>query len=463
MNNSEASKEVSDREVIEKRLQDEYEKLEFMIPMRDGVKLYTVAYVPRDQSRPYPILMQRTPYSCKPYGPEGTVAMTRNKHLLDGGYILVRQDVRGRWKSEGEWDNMRPFLTDTTGGGIDEGTDTYDTDDWLLKELKNHNGRVGLYGISYPGFYTAAASIHAHPAVKAVSPQAPVSDFYFDDFHHRGAYTLGYWAVNPVFGFQSEPTEESWYTDKFPDPDNLDPYQFFLDHPTHASREAFKPKGDFFWEQIKAHPNYDAFWQQRSILPHLDDNNVAGLTAGGLFDAEDLYGPLNIYRTLGGKRGPKGQNTLVMGPWSHRNWAHYKDHQVVGDRYFGSDLSDGFKRHIEAPFFRNHLHEQGDYTPAEAYVYNTGVCRWDTFNQWPPGGLRLDTLFLASGGRLAEVTEPRATESTFVSDPNKPVSYRSSEDLEWRMTPGPICAKTGVLLPVDPMYSYTKPRCSRKT
>ena len=423
---------------IEERLEANYTKHEYRIPMRDGIELYTVVYYPVDSSRSYPILMQRTPYSCKPYGPDQTVAITRNKHLMDDGYIFVRQDVRGRWMSDGEWDNMRPFLADTAGGEIDEGTDTYDTVDWLIKHLEGHNSRVGVYGISYPGFYAAAASVRAHPAVKAVSPQAPVSDFYFDDFHHRGAYTLLYWPINPVFGFQSDTTSTSWYTDEFPDPDNQDPYQFYMDHSTYAEREAFKPEGDFFWEQIKNHPNYDDFWRARSILPHLQDNHVAVLTVGGLFDAEDLYGPFNIYRTLENLRGDVGQaNTIIMGPWSHGDWSRDKEHQVVGDMYFGSNLSNGFKATMEAPFFRKHLHEKGDFEPAEALIYNTGTCRWDTFATWPPTDAVAETFWLAPNGVLSNQKGELPTENSFISDPSKPVPYRAAADLSWRFTPRP--------------------------
>ena len=417
------------------RLEADYFKREYMIPMRDGMSLYTCAYLPKDSSKTYPILMQRTPYSCAPYGEMKMGERIRNKYLLDDGYIFVFQDVRGRWSSEGDFDNMRPFLTDTGAGGIDESTDTYDTVDWLLRNISFDNGNVGVYGISYPGFYAAAASVRAHPAVKAVSPQAPIGDFYFDDFHHRGAYTLGYFAVTPVFGYQTEPTTERWYTSKMMDTDQQDPYQFYLDIGPLKNLNAHTDEDNFFWNQLKEHPDYDAFWSTRSILPHLENNHVAVMTVGGLFDAEDLYGPFQIYKTLEGLKGPKGQNTLVMGPWSHGDWSRDREDQIVGDLHFGSGLSDGFKRTMEAPFFRKHLHESVDFVAPEALVYNTGALQWDTLNQWPAPNTKPKSYFLNSAGSLASETATTNSKTTFVSDPSKPVPYR--EKTEWRFTPRP--------------------------
>lgn len=416
-------------------LEADYFKREYMIPMRDGVSLYTCAYLPKDSSKTYPILMQRTPYSCAPYGAMKMGDRVRNKYLLDDGYIFVFQDVRGRWMSEGEFDNMRPFLTDTAAGGIDESTDTYDTVDWLLKNSSFDNGNVGVYGISYPGFYAAAASVRAHPAVKAVSPQAPVGDFYFDDFHHRGAYTLGYFAVTPVFGYQTEPTTERWYANKMMVTDQRDPYQFFLDIGPLKNLDKYTDGDNFFWKQLKEHPNYDAFWSTRSILPHLENNHVAVMTVGGLFDAEDLYGPFQIYKTLEGLKGPEGQNTLVMGPWSHGDWARDREDQIVGDLHFGSGLSDGFKRNLEAPFFRKHLHKSGDFIAPEALIYNTGSLGWDTLNQWPHPAAPSKVYYLNPSGSLGTEASAEQANTSFVSDPAKPVPYR--EKSEWRFTPRP--------------------------
>ena len=428
-----ASEEVSLS--IKEMLEQDYFKKEFMIPMRDGISLYTCAYFPKDSSRTYPLLMQRTPYSCAPYGAIEMGERGRNPSRREDGYIFVFQDVRGRYSSEGEFDNMRPFLTDTTTGGIDESTDTYDTVDWLLKEISYDNGHVGVYGISYPGFYAAAASIRPHPAVKAVSPQAPVSDFYFDDFHHRGAYTLGYFAVTPVFGYQTEPVTERWYSDKMMNTDQKDPYQFFLDIGPLKNLDGYTDDENFFWKQIKEHPNYDSFWSSRSILPHLQNNHVAVMTVGGLFDAEDLYGPFQIYRTLEGLKGPKGNNTLVMGPWSHGDWSRNRENQVVGDIHFGSNLSEDFKRTLEAPFFRKYLHNTGTFEAPEALVYNTGALRWDTLNQWPIGTTTKTSFYLNPDGSIANEPSDRPSYSEFISDPNKPVPYR--EKMEWRFTPRP--------------------------
>lgn len=406
----------------------DYEKKEYTIPMRDGVKLFTAVYSPKDKSREYPILMNRTPYSIKPYGEDQMKnRLGPSTYLMEDGYIFVYQDVRGRYMSEGEYDNMRPQIPQENKRRqkeIDESTDTWDTIDWLLKNLKNDNGNVGQWGISYPGFYTAVGIVSNHPALKASSPQAPIADFFFDDFHHQGAYMLSYWLATSVFGYQKDTLHtEAWYP--MIDPGTPDGYQFYMDMGPLKNAAKYYGEDNFFWQQLVEHPNYDEFWQKRSILPHLRNVDHAVLTVGGWFDAEDLYGPLSIYKTIE-KYSPEAENKLVMGPWSHGDWARNRTQQTVGFVYFGDSISDFYQKNIEQPFFNRHLKEEitAPELP-EAYVFDTGVKEWKQFGEWPPVNATPTKWYLADDEELA-LQEPAASEeafSEFISDPNKPVPY----------------------------------------
>jgi len=411
---------------------ERYAKEAFRIPMRDGVHLYTVVYSPTDRSREYPFLLNRTPYGCAPYGDEVIgAAIHPSTYLLDEGYIFVCQDVRGRFMSEGSFDNMRPHVPGDSA--IDESSDTYDTIEFLLANVERHNGKVGQWGISYPGFYTAAALPEAHPALVASSPQAPIADFFFDDFHHHGAYTLAYWFINPVFSVQHDgPTEEWWFP--FPEPSTGDAYRFYLDLGPLKNSSAYFGEDHFFWRQLVEHPNYDEFWQRRNILPHLRNVEQAVMTVGGWFDAEDLYGPLHIYRTLEEENGPE-YNVLVMGPWSHGQWAEGDSVQRVGHVEFGPGISDYYRREIEAPFFRYFLKGEGVPPAFEAHVYDTGRREWVSFPAWPPPESETGTLYLRAGERLAQdPPAPGEAEATdYVSDPNEPVPYTG--EIRFVLTP----------------------------
>ncbi len=414
-----------------------YNKYEYTIPMRDGVELFTAVYVPKDTSRDYPILMKRTPYSCRPYGTDQYPGMLGpNKYLMQDGYIFVYQDVRGRWMSEGQYDNMRPHVPgENPEGAIDESTDTYDSIDWLLKNLKHHNGRVGLWGISYPGFYATAGSVDAHPALKASSPQAPIGDFYFDDFHHNGAYFLSYWRATSVFGYQHDgPTPEAWYS--FPDLGSVDQYQFFLDAGPLKNLDKYYGKDNFFWQQLKEHPDYDEFWQKRGIIQHLENITPNMMIVGGWFDAEDLYGPLNTYQAIE-KNNPNTYNTIVMGPWSHGDWSRNRDRQAVSNVFFGEDISDFYQFRIERTFFDHFLKGSVGDSPdlPEAFMFDTGRKSWSEFGNWPPEGSQTATWYLRDGQDLSyQAPEARdADYSEYVSDPKKPVPY--SEDIQMVFTP----------------------------
>ncbi len=417
-------------------IKQNYEKLEVHIPMRDGIQLFTSIYLPKDKAKTYPILMQRTCYSVSPYGAtKYRRTLGPSKHLMKDGYIFVYQDVRGRWMSEGEFDNMRPNIPGNdrkNKTAVDEASDTWDTIDWLIKNLKGNNGRVGQWGISYPGFYAAASIPDAHPALKASSPQAPISDFFFDDFHHNGVFLQSYLAAFGVFGYQHEkPTDKSWYDDKLSRFRTTNPkngYDFNLSMgPLKNATEKYH-HDNFFWQQTVEHPNYDEFWQKRSILPHLTNVKHAVMTVGGWYDAEDLYGPLNIYKRIEAT-SPAAQNTIVMGPWSHGDWARESGFQTVNHIYFGDSISTFYQREIERKFFNSILKENTKPDLPEAYMFDCGLKTWKQFAEWPPKGIPPVKLYFAENGKLF-VNQPTKTEAEFeyISDPTKPVPYTSQTE-----------------------------------
>ena len=417
-------------------VRENYRKSEHLIPMRDGTKLFTAVYVPRDASTAsrYPVLMQRTCYSVAPYGPDQYPRLLGpSRFLMRDKYIFVYQDVRGRYRSEGTWTNMTPHLASKKGKKeVDESSDTYDTIDWLLKNVAHHNGRVGQWGISYPGFYTVAGAVDAHPALKASSPQAPVSDFFFDDFHHQGAFIEAYFLTYPVFGIQhGQPTAEDWFQKSMINLGTPDGIQFYLDLGPLKNADQYY-KDNFFWQETVAHPNYDAFWQRRNILPHLRNVKHAVMTVGGWFDAEDLYGPLNVYKTLE-KNNPGTYNTLVMGPFGHGRWSRETGHTLHSNVYFGDSLATFYQREIEARFFNHFLKGAGNGQTnlPEAYLFDTGRKEWKTFAEWPVKTSAKRSLYLGSGGGLTfEAPAGNASGagfSEYVSDPAKPVPY--TEDL----------------------------------
>ncbi|CDM65259.1 CocE/NonD family hydrolase [Pyrinomonas methylaliphatogenes] len=403
-----------------------YEKSEYQIPMRDGVKLFTVVYSPRDKSKKYPILLNRTPYGVGPYGPDAyKTSLGPSPLFMKEGYIFVYQDVRGRYMSEGEFVNMRPHKEQKSGPtDTDESTDTYDTIDWLIKNVPNNNGRVGMWGISYPGFYVAVGMIDAHPALKAASPQAPIADWFIgDDFHHNGAFFLPH-AFNFLATFgrpRPRPTTETPPRFQHGTPDG---YKFFLELGPlqNADRKYFK--GDVaFWNEMMEHPNYDDFWKARNTLPHLKNIRPAVMTVGGWFDAEDLYGALHTYKATE-KQSPDAYNILVMGPWYHGGWAR-SDGDSLGAIQFGSKTAEFYRNEIELPFFNCFLKDKCDRKLPEAYVFETGSNRWRTYTEWPPRAAQPRAIYLRENGKLS--FDPPANErdafDEYVSDPSKPVPY----------------------------------------
>ncbi len=411
-----------------------YDKVEHFIPMRDGAKLYTLLYVPKDKSKKYPILLNRTCYNASRYGNWKTGGHP-SQYLVRDGYILAFQDVRGRYQSDGQFTTMTPNITGNDVNNtkdIDESSDTYDAIDWMVKNVKGNNGNVGMLGISYPGFYTAAALPNAHPALKASSPQAPISDFFFDDFHHMGAYLESYTSAFAVFGYQKdEITKEDWFRDelnRFDRESIQDGYEFYLSQgPLKNITEKYH-KDNFFWKEVIEHPNYDAFWQKRNILPHLRGIDHAVMTVGGWYDAEDLYGPLNIYKSIE-RNNPKAKNTLVMGPWAHGGWAREQGRHYHNHIYFGDSISTFYQTEIERKFFAYYLKGEGKLTLPEAYMYDTGKKQWKSFDAWPPNDVAPLRLAFAENGKLIVNGQPNEQAVfSYVSDPNKPVPYTSQTE-----------------------------------
>lgn len=414
-------------------IKQNYTKHEYKIPMRDGTKLHTAVYVPNDASETnkYPFMMQRTCYSVAPYGEDKYPGrLGPSQFLMKDKYIFVYQDVRGRWMSEGTWTNMtpnNPGNDDKTAP--DESSDTYDTIEWLLKNVPNNNGRVGQWGISYPGFYTVAGAVDAHPALKASSPQAPVSDFFFDDFHHNGAFIQAYLFTFPVFGIQhSGPTSQAWYNHQMINTSNTrDGYQFQLDLGPLKNVQKYY-KDNFYWQETVEHPNYDEFWQKRSIIPHLKNIKHAVMTVGGWFDAEDLYGPLNVYKKIE-KNNPGTYNTLVMGPFGHGRWSAETGHTMHSNVYFGDSIATFYQKNIEAQFFTHFLKGAGDGKTGlpDAYLFDTGNKEWKQFDKWPAASAEKLTFYLNTNGKLDQTKPAKVGASEYISDPKKPVPY--SEDL----------------------------------
>ena len=379
-----------------------YTKMEYRIPMRDGVKLFTSVYVPADRSQTYPILMTRTPYGVGPYGPTSYPPPVPNPALTREGYIFVFQDVRGRFMSEGDFKWMTPYIDNKQAPvDVDESTDTYDTIEWLLKNVPDHNGRVGMYGISYPGFYTAAALVKPHPALKAASPQAPMANNYLgDDIHHNGAFWLPHifnfinWFGQPL----SSPIMD--YPPGFIDPGTNDGYNFFLRMGTLANANAkYFHNAIKLWNEWIEHGDYDAYWQAQDVPQHLKKTSVAVMTVGGWFDAEDLQGTLRIYQALE-KQNPETFNVLVMGPWFHGGWASSRGN-ALGEVTFGSDTSNFYQDKIELPFFNYYLKGTGELRLPEAYVFETGSNQWKTYDHWPPKEERVESLYLEPNRKLS--------------------------------------------------------------
>lgn len=407
-------------------IKDRYEKAEYKIEMRDGAKLFTSVYTPKDKTELHPILIWRTPYSCAPYGKDKFSRYLKvYKHFTDENFILVIQDVRGRFMSEGKFVDMRPYIPNKkTKYDVDEASDTYDTVDWLLRNIPNNNGKVGFWGISYPGFYAAMAAMANHPAIKAVSPQAPIANWFIDDdMHHNGAFTL-LMAFNffKVFGQPRDTLTTKWPTP--PQYASPDAYTFFLNlGPLKNADEKYFHHKIKFWNDAFKHGTYDKFWQARNTTQYFQNVKPAVMTIGGWFDSEDLYGALHTYSAIE-KKNPNAFNILVMGPWPHGAWGR-GNVSSFGDMNFGENTSEFYRKNIETPFFNYYLKDKGQLNLPEANVYETGNNEWHSFDDWPPKDIERTNLYFHSNEQLS-FSKPKVGKNKFdeyLSDPNKPVPY----------------------------------------
>lgn len=404
-----------------------YTKYEFRIPMRDGKHLFTSVYAPKDKSRTYPFLLTRTPYSVAPYGVNNYRArLGPSEEFAKAGYIFVYQDVRGRYMSEGTFLEMTPHRPEKRGpADVDESSDTYDTIEWLLKNVPGHNGRAGIEGISYRGFYAAAALPGAHPALKAASPQAPIIDLYHgDDAFHNGAFFL---AANFTFYRYFEEHKQPQRPRQMPgiDMGTPDGYDFFLKlGPISNADEKYYRFQNPYWTDLTRHTNFNEFWKQRSLAPHLKNLTTAILSVGGWFDAEDLAGPLSLWRAAR-THGSKAPVTLVMGPWSHGQWAR-GDADQLGPVRFHVKNGPYFREQIQFPFFEYYLKDKEDPKLPAAILFCTGANEWHKFDEWPPSTARKRTLYFRAGGRLSfEPPAEAEAHDEYVSDPARPAPFTS--------------------------------------
>ncbi|ASU35590.1 CocE/NonD family hydrolase [Mucilaginibacter xinganensis] len=403
-----------------------YIKKEVTIPARDGVKLFTSIYEPKDRSEKHPILITRTPYSCAPYG-KGYRQYWYSymmKYCREG-YVLVIQDIRGRWMSEGKFEVVRPFNPNKkTNKDIDEASDTYDTIDWLVKNVENNNGNAGVTGISFPGFFATEAALSGHPALKAVCPQAPVTDRFFgDDDHHNGVlFLMDAFDFHVGYGFSQphpQPSTKPAKTFHIPGDDN---YAYYLK--MGALPNFTKITGDSleFWDNMMKHPNLDAWWKARDTRSGIKNVKPAMLVVGGLFDAEDGYGAWHTYDALI-KQSPATTSKLVMGPWYHGQWAS-KDGTHLGNIMFYSNTSEWYQNNIEVPWFNYYLKGKGSLDSISmATIFFSGENKWHKFKQWPPADVTPTPLYLEADGKLSFTKTGASTFDTYVSDPAKPVPY----------------------------------------
>jgi putative CocE/NonD family hydrolase len=413
-----------------------YTRSSFYIPMRDGVRLYTTVYAPKDTSQKWPFIMTRTPYSVGPY-PPGEFSTPRGimVKMLQEGYILVNQDVRGRYYSEGTFEDVRPVVPKASGGKVatDESTDTYDTIDWLVKCIPNNNGRVGIWGISYPGYYAAAGGVNSHPALKAISPQAPVSDWFLgDDDHHNGAlFLLDYVGFFNGFGRERKDKAEvgNNYLPGTPLEMNNDAYKFYLDLGPLKNVDAKYYHGQIkHWTDVTEHPNYDEFWKERALPAHLKGVKCAVMTVGGWYDAEDKFGPFADFAAIN-KLDPEAPNSLVVGPWTHGGWAG-GDFANFGTEQFGLKTGAYYRDNLFKPFFDYYLKDKGDWAKAKVTVFTTGINQFWRFDEWPPKDVTPVDVALGANHTLS-MSAPSSSAAkefdSYTSDPANPVPYISEK------------------------------------
>ncbi len=416
---------------------DNYYKIERMIPMRDGVKLFTAFYIPKDSAEKHPILFTRTPYTCSPYGEDKFSSRLYESYwinYLKSGYIIAVEDVRGKWMSEGEFVDVRPFNPNKKGTETDEASDTYDAIDWMVNNIPGNNKRVGVSGISYPGFYATMAALSGHPALKAVSPQAPVTDwFQGDDFHHNGAFFImdGFSFYSGFGKPRPKPTTQGSPGFRIPSQDN---YNFYLKTGALKNFAAIMGDSILFWKDLYAHPNYDNWWKARNPRNFVNNVKPAILVVGGLFDAEDCFGAWNLYKAIE-QKSLNTDNRLVIGPWFHGGWGGRSDGSYMGNVRFGAKTAEYYQRNIEIPFFDFYLRLKGTvHDIAEANIFFTGENKWRKLDQWPPKNVVYKIADLRENGKLSleanlAVPPVQGANNTmndfdeYISDPAHPVPY----------------------------------------
>jgi putative CocE/NonD family hydrolase len=410
-------------------VQANYDKKEVYITMRDGIRLFTSIYTPKDQSQLYPIMMMRTPYSVRPYGDAYRTSLGPSNDFARSGYTFVYQDVRGRYMSEGDFKWMTPYIPNKSGKQVDESTDTYDTIQWLIENIPNNNGRVGQWGISFPGFYTAAGMIDAHPALKASSPQAPMCDNWLgDDMHHNGAFFLPH-AMNFIAGFgkrREGPTQD--YGPRVFQHGTNDGYKFFLEMgPLRNANTKYNMNQIELWQQWMDNGDYNEYWQAQNVPQHMKNIRHAVLVVGGWFDAEDLYGPLALYKAID-NYNPGHKAHLVMGPWYHGTWSSQPG-DALHDIRFVERTGEYFRDSIQFPFFEYYLKDRGSFNAPKLTLFNTGANRWLTFSQFPPDNAKEFTLYLGPNGRLSQTQPGEVTAIEFAqyeNDPANPVPFTAA-------------------------------------
>ena len=412
------------RETPNDYIRGHYTKYEYQVPMRDGTRLMTHVYVPKDDRQTYPVLLLRTPYGLRPYGVDSHAREPARimDHYAREGFIFAFQDARGRNGSEGEFVQVRPHQLDKSGAAFDESSDTWDTVEWLTANVPSNNGKVGLTGVSYDGFYAVHGLLDSHPALKCVSPQAPMIDWFIgDDFHHNGVFYLagGFGFLAMIGQKLVKPTRQ------FPRPfdyETPDGYEYFLNLGPLRNVATVLGEDVGYWEELAAHGAYDAYWQARTPLPHLADVQPAVLTVGGWFDAEDLYGPLALHDALGAQSGTTNRH-LVMGPWAHGGW-HRGEGDALGPVKFHQKTSEWYRREIELPWLNYHLKEGRDPELAAATCFETGTNIWRRFTQWPPAEAAETRFYFAEDGLLTnDAPQADVGFDEYVSDPAKPVPY----------------------------------------
>jgi putative CocE/NonD family hydrolase len=403
-------------------IRENYAKYEFEIPMRDGITLFTKVFIPYDKSQTYPILLLRSPYGGWHGADIYMPWIGPSSYFEREGFIFVLQNVRGRFRSEGTFVDMRPQDAHRKGPeAVDDATDTWDTIDWLVNNIPGNNGRVGIWGQSSDGYYATVGSINSHEALKAIAPEAPIADLFFDDFHRNGAFALsmGFLFLDT---FDHFPEGKHSYSPDALDLPTHDGYQFFLDLGplSNVNRKYFHGERPF-WNEMIAHPNYDEFWQSRNILQYIGDTLPETLIVGGWYDTEDLYGPLMTYKTMS-RNNTKENVRIVMGPWRHGQWSKDKEGSQMGEADNGFDTSKWFQERVYLPFFKEHLKGGEESGLARATMFDTGADRWQRFEQWPPKTIEDKVLYLNSGQTLSSQKPAKdGGYSEYISDPNKPV------------------------------------------